>query len=159
MDDFLYLYPAFYRKNGELNIKNITNRKEIMKNYYRLFQKKKLKLLALDEPMFHELKIKYKKIIKHKNTYLLYHDAATVLKTKNIKSIKNLDLLLKHMGFSKKEYSKVVLSHYVNHYRFSKKIKAKLVKEATNKDKEISYHKLYKLKYNYLKKHNKLIVL
>ena len=37
MEDFLNMYPAFYKKTGELNIKNITDRKKVMKKYYNQF--------------------------------------------------------------------------------------------------------------------------
>ena len=118
----------------------------------------------IDEPMYNELKIKEKKVLKRKDMYLLYHNInifeEMVLKAKaKKKRIDKIKSILSSTGFTDQEYNKVLLNYIVKNYKFDRKTKRKLIKQATNKDKEISYHKLYKLKYNYLKKNNKLIVL
>ena len=163
LENYDFIYPYFYNKDGSLNIDNIINKDKIIKDLWDKFNKKKLKLIYLDKDSVKKLKINLKKYeidYVNKSTVAIYQKPKLKLKgfehikEQGRKTINWINNRLKAMGFRKNERDKVLINIFVNRYsRFTKKEKDMFLKKAKDSLGNISYHKLYDLRYeNLLKK-------
>ena len=160
LENYDFMYPYFYNKDGSLNIDNIINKDKIIKNLWEKFKSKKIKLIYLDKESVKKLKINLKKYEfrpTNKQTIAIYNKPTPKLKSfENIKSESRKQIYwinnrLKAMGFRKNERDKVLINIFGNGYsRFTKKEKDMFLKKAKDSLGNISYHKLYDLRYESL---------
>ncbi len=166
-------YPEFFKHNGDLNTKNISNRKNIMKKYYKKFSNNQLNLLVLDEQMALELKIKdtchifftspnrlfvyYKNIkilnmfIKSINTCIKVPKTNLFIKDGGINYNQEMlyyQILLLIMGIDK--YQNIIINMIINKQKITKAKKTELLNNSKDDDGSISYNTFYNLKYDYL---------
>lgn len=155
-----FIYPYFYKKDGSLNIKNIINRKELMNKMWKRYQAKKIPIFLLDKIMINELNLKYKKY-KYKEApknILFYHNKPPISISEQYKGSKkkliNIFVItrLKQMKFSKSQIKRVLINRIVSTYKIPSKDTKIIKKKATNKNGDISFHKIYDLRYDYLQK-------
>lgn len=162
LENYDFMYPYFYNKDGSLNINNIINKDKIIKDLWDKFKSKKIKLIYLDKESVKKLKINLKKYeidYVNKSTVAIYQKPKIKLKSfehikgQGRKAINWINNRLKAMGFKKNERDKVLINIFVNQYRkFTKKEKDMFLKKAKDSVGNISYHKLYDLRYESLVK-------
>ncbi len=166
LENYDFMYPYFYNKDGSLNIDNIINKDKIIKDLWEKFRSKKLKLIYLDKESVKKLKINLKKYeIDYVNKLTLAIYQKPKPKLKGFQHIKGVSLKkiywinnrLKAMGFRKNERDKVLINIIVNGYtKFTKKEKDMFLKKAKDSLGNISYHKLYDIRYENLLKKGKI---
>ena len=162
LENYDFMYPYFYNNDGTLNIDNIINKDKIIKDLWDKFKNKKIKLIYLDKESIKKLKINLKKYEIgpiNKQTIGIYHKPRPKLKSfQHIKGVSRKKIYwinnrLKVMGFRKNERDKVLINMFVNGYsKFTKKEKDMFLKKAKDSVGNISYHKLYDLRYESLVK-------